>query len=73
MPTYEYYCQDCEKKFDVKASMHEREKGLKVKCPNCGSNKTIQILSNFFTFSKGSSSNLGSGCCGPNSTPGCCG
>jgi putative FmdB family regulatory protein len=71
MPTYEYFCQDCENKFDIKASLSEKEKGLKVKCSTCGSNKTIQVLSNFFTFSKGGA-NLG-GSCGPNPTPGCCG
>jgi len=72
MPTYEYLCQDCEKKFDMKATIQEKENGLKVNCPNCGSTKTVQILSNFFTFSKGSGSDFGGGC-GPDRTPGCCG
>lgn len=72
MPVYEYFCQSCENKFDIKASVSDKEKGLKVKCPNCSSNKTIQILSSFFTFSK-DSGNSGGGCCGPNLTPGCCG
>ncbi len=72
MPIYEYFCQDCENKFEIKASLSEKQKGLKVICPGCGSNKTIQILGNFFTFSKDSSSNFSSGC-GPNPTPGCCG
>jgi len=71
MPIYEYFCQDCEKKFDIKASMSEKEKGLKVVCPACGSKQTVQVLGGFSTFSKGSSSSGGS--CGPNSTPGCCG
>ena len=71
MPIYEYYCQDCEKRFDVKASIQEREKGLKVNCPDCGSCKTIQLLSSFFTFSKGGGSKFDGGC-GPNSMPGCC-
>lgn len=72
MPIYEYFCQDCEKKFEIKATIQEKEKGLKVKCPTCGSNKTIQVLGSFFTFSKGSG-NSGGGRCGPNPTPGCCG
>jgi putative FmdB family regulatory protein len=71
MPMYEYYCQDCDNKFEIKASISEKEKGLKVKCPGCGSNKTVQVLGNFFTFSKGGSG-FGGGC-GPNPTPGCCG
>jgi len=72
MPMYEYYCQDCNKKFEIKASISEKEKGLKAKCPVCGSNKTFQILGNFFTFSKASSKGFGGGC-GPRPTPACCG
>lgn len=72
MPVYEYFCQKCENKFDVKASISEKEKGLKVTCPNCRSGKTIQALGNFFTLSKDSSPKSGGGC-GPNPTPGCCG
>ena len=71
MPTYEYFCQDCEKKFDMKATIQEKEKGLKVNCPECGSNKTVRVFGNFFTFSKGSETDSGGGC-GPNPTPGCC-
>jgi putative FmdB family regulatory protein len=71
MPIYEYFCQNCENKFEIKASISEKGKGLKVKCPGCGSNKTFQIVGNLFTFSK-SGSGFGGGC-GPNPTPGCCG
>lgn len=72
MPIYGFYCQDCEENFDIKATISEKEKGLKVSCPICGSKRTIQIFSNFFTFSKDNRSGFG-GSCGPNSTPGCCG
>ncbi|MCM8786829.1 MAG: zinc ribbon domain-containing protein [Candidatus Omnitrophica bacterium] len=72
MPIYEYFCQGCENRFEIKATISEKEKGLKVKCPRCGSDKTVQILGNFFTFSKGSSMGFGGGC-GPNPTSGCCG
>lgn len=72
MPVYEFYCQNCEEKFDIKASINEKEKGLKANCPYCDSNRVIQLFGNFFTFSKGGNSDTG-GCCGPNSTPGCCG
>ncbi|MCM8771338.1 MAG: zinc ribbon domain-containing protein [Candidatus Omnitrophica bacterium] len=73
MPTYEYFCQNCENRFEIKVSVSEKEKGLKVKCPRCGSNKTFQILGNFFTFSKGGSGSGFGGGCGPNPMPGCCG
>jgi len=72
MPIYEYFCQSCENKFEIKASISEKEKGLRIKCPSCSSDKTIQILGNFFTFSKGGGSDFGGGC-GSNPTPGCCG
>ena len=71
MPIYEYFCQACEKEFDIKASMSEKENGLKTKCPACGSKRTVQVLGGFFTPSKKGSSS--GGCCGPKSTPGCCG
>ena len=80
MPIYEYFCQDCEKKFEIEATLSEKEKGLEAKCSSCDSNKTVQIFSSFFTFSKGKESKYGSGReskyssgCGPNPTPGCCG
>lgn len=72
MPIYEFYCQDCENKFEIKASIEEKEKGLKVKCPGCGSSKTIQLLGNFITFTKSGGTGF-SGGCGPTPTPGCCG
>lgn len=72
MPIYEYFCQGCDKKFEIKASMSDKEKGLKTNCPACGSKKTVRILGNFFTPHKGHGES-GGGCCGPNQTPGCCG
>ena len=35
MPTYEYYCSSCNKKFDVFQSMNDAPVD---KCPECGSN-----------------------------------
>jgi|YNPBryunderm2012_1023409.scaffolds.fasta_scaffold06698_6 putative FmdB family regulatory protein len=72
MPNYEYFCENCKKKFEITATIQEKEKGLKTNCPFCGSNKTFQIFGGFFTFSKGSKSKSNSGCC-PTSIPGCCG
>lgn len=72
MPIYEYFCQNCENKFEIKVSVPEKEKGSKVNCLSCGSNKTIQIFGNFFTFSKGKSSNISGSACGSNPFPGCC-
>lgn len=52
MPMHEYFCQDCENKFEIKASIFEKEQGLKVKCPRCGSIKTVQVLSVFYVFQR---------------------
>ena len=71
MPIYEYFCRDCEKKFEIKATLSEKEKGLEAMCLSCGSDKTIQVFGNFFTYSKGRETKYSSGC-GLNPTPGCC-
>ncbi|MCD6151115.1 MAG: zinc ribbon domain-containing protein [Deltaproteobacteria bacterium] len=46
MPTYEYRCEDCNKKFTVIMSMAEHDKGGVV-CPECKSKKVVQQLSIF--------------------------
>lgn len=74
MPTYEYICMDCREKTEVFASISEKEKGLKLACPKCGSKKLVQFFGRVNVM--GSSRGLGgppiSGC-GPMSGPGCCG
>jgi len=47
MPVYEYACQDCGKRFEVRASLEEREK-LEVRCPHCQSNKVARVFSAFY-------------------------
>lgn len=76
MPTYEYVCSECQNKFDVRASIAQKEAGLKPECPNCHSKKTIQVFSGFAIGggSKGGF-NPGGGFmpgCGPTAGPGCC-
>jgi len=72
MPTYEYICKECGEKIEIKATISEKEKGLKLNCPKCGSGKMIQVFGRFFVFgsAKGGSS---PSMCGPSSGPGCCG
>lgn len=65
MPTYEYACSECQNKFDVYATLAEKEKGLKPECPNCHSKKTIQV---FGSFAIGNGSKDGFN---PSSMPGC--
>jgi putative FmdB family regulatory protein len=48
MPTYEYRCLNCKRKFTVIISIREHEsKGLK--CPKCGSRRINQLISSFYT------------------------
>jgi putative FmdB family regulatory protein len=48
MPTYEYECQACNKKFTVIQSISEHEK-TKASCPKCKSAKVKQRISLFTT------------------------
>jgi len=48
MPTYEYLCTACRKKFSLTISLREHETG-KVKCPRCGSSKVEQQFGHFFS------------------------
>ena len=47
MPTYDYECPDCGKKFEVTTSIPEHEK-QKPKCPKCGSKKAKSVPEPFF-------------------------
>lgn len=47
MPIYEYLCSDCGERIEIKATIEEKEKGLKILCPKCGSDKVQQVYSTF--------------------------
>jgi putative FmdB family regulatory protein len=47
MPTYEYQCLECKKKFSVVLTVQEYDK-KKVKCPACQSSKVEQQVAAFF-------------------------
>lgn len=46
MPTYDYQCQECRRRFSVKHSIAEHGK-TKVDCPKCKSRKVKQQVSLF--------------------------
>jgi putative FmdB family regulatory protein len=48
MPTYEYECKGCNKKFSVILSISEHE-ATKVSCPKCKGKRVKQSLSTFTT------------------------
>ncbi len=47
MPVYEYQCQDCGKKFEIVATLAEKEAGLDPACPKCGRKRARQVFSRF--------------------------
>ena len=48
MPTYEFYCEKCEKSFSVVLSISEHEK-KKFSCPKCKTKNLKQQISSFQT------------------------
>lgn len=45
MPTYEYFCEACQKEFEKIITLHEHDEG--VVCPKCGSEKVHQVAAAF--------------------------
>ena len=71
MPLYDYECRDCGEAFEVRASIKEREAGLVLACPKCGSRQARQRLTFASLLRTG---RVSSGpTCGPGARPGCCG
>lgn len=48
MPTYEYFCSSCGKKFTVTMTFSEHDKG-RVACTKCKGKKVAQQFSAVFT------------------------
>lgn len=48
MPAYEYECRDCSDVFTVFLSLKEFDANPKIKCPHCGSDNTVRLISGFF-------------------------
>jgi len=72
MPTYEYVCIECEERMEVWATISEKEKGLKLVCPKCGSKKMAQVFGSFAVMSSSRGKN-NLPICGPQTGPSCCG
>lgn len=74
MPTYEYHCKECGYYFDVRATVKEKEEGLKIHCEQCGSDNLQQVFGGFailggqtVNVKSGGTQNSGGG-----SDSGCC-
>ena len=46
MPNYSYYCDNCQEKFDIRHSMHEKLE----KCGLCGAEDALEKLPSIPTF-----------------------
>jgi len=66
--TYEYQCDTCGKQFEIKATVAEKKRGLRLECPACGSTQATQVYSSMSVITR----SPGGGFCGPGSGPGCC-
>jgi putative FmdB family regulatory protein len=70
MPLYEYYCADCQTKFDALRPMSKAD--AEIQCKHCESMRTSRVLSLFAvnTGATGSDASArgfsggGGGCCG---------
>ncbi|MEX2273960.1 MAG: zinc ribbon domain-containing protein [Actinomycetota bacterium] len=50
MPTYEYECSSCDRRFELRRSMHD---GDEPACPSCGASTVRRVFSVFMTSSGG--------------------
>jgi putative FmdB family regulatory protein len=44
MPLYDFQCEYCDEVFEVRASIRDKEAGLKLECPKCHRQKTRQVI-----------------------------
>ncbi len=71
MPLYEYQCEDCGEVFEVRATFQEKEAGLVLVCPKCGSHVARQKLTVPSMLHGGRE--FSPAVCGPNAGSRCCG
>jgi putative FmdB family regulatory protein len=65
VPAYDYVCEDCGAKFEVRMSMSAYSEGTKPPCEQCGSLHVARAFTtvNVLTGSRGGASSAAS--CGP--------
>lgn len=44
MPVYEYECEKCGNRFELIATLAEKEAGIAPECPKCGSQNCRQVF-----------------------------
>jgi putative FmdB family regulatory protein len=75
MPFYSFHCESCGTTFDVRASIEDKENGLKPKCPNCHAQDARQVFTAGVLIGEGAQAGLSPLATGPACRPGsgCCG
>jgi len=73
MPYYDYRCTACGAVFEVRASINQKEAGLKVECPRCCAGEVRQVITAGLVIHSSSGDSRSLCGCGPNAGPGCCG
>ena len=48
MPAYDFKCTECRKKFTENHTFEEHDRGKRVKCPKCGSEKVEHVIGAIF-------------------------
>jgi putative FmdB family regulatory protein len=71
VPLYDYQCKDCGEAFEVRATIKEKEVGLVLACPKCGSPEARQMLTFASMLHGGKLTPQPT--CGPSAGSGCCG
>ena len=48
MPDYDFKCTACRKRFTESQTFEEHDRGKRVKCPKCGSQKVERVIGAVF-------------------------
>lgn len=72
MPVYEYRCEECEERFEIRASFAEKQAGLEPTCPACDGRSVKQVITAGLFIRSGARSDASSSGCAPSAGPGCC-
>lgn len=70
MPYYSFTCETCDTRFEVRATIAEKEAGLRPSCPVCGDRHVRQLITAPMTLPSSASeaqpAGVGRSCgCGP--------
>lgn len=73
MPLYDFYCENCHLEFAIRATIQQKEAGLRPECPQCRRQSVRQVITaGLLLRGQSRSTDAPTSCCGPNAKPGCC-